>query len=198
MVIPGAKEGRRKRGMKIEETDERELVKRLLRGSRSSLRTYYTRYSPRLMAFIGSRVQSGEDAEEILHDTLLSALDSLAIFTGRSSLFTWLCGIARHEIADYYRRQKIRSVVFSRLPFIEGFVSRALEPSAAMMREEYERGVKVALGRLMPHYREILVLKYMDGMSVKEIAKRLGMSVKACESALTRARRAFVVAYEKR
>src|SRR3990170_7961418 len=194
MLIPGVREERRKRGMKIDETDERELVKRLLRGSRRSLRTYYTQYSPRLLAFIGSRVQSGEDGEEILHDTLLSSLDSLAIFTGRSSLFTWLCGIARHEIADYYRRQKIRSVVFSRLPFIEGFVSRALEPSAAMMREEYERGVKVALGRLMPHYREILVLKYMDGMSVKEIAKRLGMSVKACESALTRARRAFVVA----
>jgi len=184
--------------MVFEASVERMLIKRLLRGSRRSLRTFYTRYSPRLLAFIDSRVQSGEDAEEILHDTLLSALDSLAIFTGRSSLFTWLCGIARHEMGDYYRRRKIRSVVFSRLPFIEGFVSRALEPSAAMMREEYERGVKVALGRLMPHYREILVLKYMDGMSVKEIAKKLGMSVKACESALTRARRAFVVAYEER
>ena len=184
--------------MTFEDQVERELVRQLLRGSQQSLRTFYSLYSPRLFSFVCSRVQSGEDAEEILHDTLLSSLDSLAIFTGRSSLFTWLCGIARHEMADYYRRQKIRSVVFSRLPFIEGFVSRALEPSAAMMRAEYERGVKVALGRLIPHYREILVLKYMDGMSVKEIAKRLGMSVKACESALTRARRAFVVAYENR
>lgn len=176
---------------------ERELVSDLLQGSEEALREFYKTYSPRLSAFIRIKVSSSEDAEEILQDTLLSALDSLALFSERASFFSWLCSIARHEIADYYRKQKIKSIVFSRLPFIEGFVSRALEPDAAMMRREYERRVKQTLELILPHYREILELKYMDGLSVREIAGKLGMSFKACESALTRARRAFEVAYEE-
>jgi RNA polymerase sigma-70 factor (ECF subfamily) len=177
--------------------DELILVRDLLGGSERALRTFYRTYAPRLKVFIQNKIGSAEDVEEVLQDSLLSALDSLALYSGRSSIFTWLCGIARHEIADFYRKQKIKTVVFSRLPFIEGFVSKALGPSAVMMRREYERQVVEALEMILPHYREILELKYMDGLSVKEIAKKLGMSFKACESALTRARRAFEMAYEK-
>lgn len=178
--------------------DERDwvLVSGLMRGSDPALRKFYRKYFSKLHAFVRSRLRSSEDAEEITQDSVLSALDSLALFSGRSTLFSWLCGIARHEIADYYRRRRIKTIVFSRLPFIEGFVSRALEPDAKLMRKEYERRVKRALEAILPHYREILELKYMDGLSVKEIATKMGMSFKACESVLTRARRAFVVAYE--
>lgn len=182
--------------MGIETADERELVRALLRGSDKALRVFFRTYAPRLEAFIRGRVGSLEDADELLQDSLLSALDSLALFSGQSSLFTWLCGIARHEIADYYRKRVIRSVVFSRLPFIEGFVSKALEPDAKLMRKEYEQRVKRALAALLPHYREILELKYMDGLTVREIAQKMGMSFKACESALSRARKAFEMVYE--
>lgn len=187
----------RKLAMHYEVGDERELVAGLLGGSERALQKFYQGYAPRLRAFIQSKTRSREDAEEILQDSLLSSLDALALYSGRSSLFTWLCGIARHEIADYYRRRTLKTVVFSRFPFVEGFVSRALEPDAKMMRAEYERRVRRALQTLLPHYREILELKYMDGLSVREIAQKLGMSFKGCESALTRARRAFEMAYEE-
>jgi RNA polymerase sigma-70 factor (ECF subfamily) len=183
--------------MSVCSSEERELVLGLLHGSQKALRRFYKEYNPRLKGFIQKRVGLKEDVEEILHDTLLSALDSLALFSAKSSLFSWLCGIARHEIADFYRKQKIKTIVFSRLWFIEGFVSKALEPDAKLMRKEYEGQVKQALEMLLPHYREILELKYMDGLSVKQIAQKLGMSFKACESALGRARRAFEVAYEE-
>lgn len=179
--------------------DERDwvLVSGLMRGSDLALRKFYRKYFPKLHAFVRSRLRSSEDAEEITQDSVLSALDSLALFSGRSTLFSWLCGIARHEIADYYRRRRIKTIVFSRLPFIEGFVSRALEPDAKLMRKEYERRVKRALMALLPHYRELLELKYMDELSVKEIAIKLGISLKAVESTLSRARRAFAIAYEE-
>jgi RNA polymerase sigma-70 factor (ECF subfamily) len=176
---------------------ERELVGDLLSGSERALRIFFRRYSVRLRVFIRNKIGSADDVEDVLQDSLLSALDSLALFSSRSSLFTWLCGIARHEIADYYRRQKIKYIFFSRLPFLERFVSKALEPDAVLMRSEYEGRVKRALEAILPHYREMLELKYMDGLPVREIAQRLGMSFKACESGLTRARRAFEVAYEQ-
>lgn len=183
--------------MGLDRVEELKLVSGLLRGSERALRKFHRSYSPRLEAFIRKKIGSLADAEEIVQDTLLSALDSLAIYSGRASLFSWLVGIARHEIADYYRKRKIKTIVFSSLPFIEGFVSRALEPDAGLLRAEYEGRIKRALEAILPHYREILELKYMDELSVREIAQVLGMSFKACESALTRARRAFELAYEK-
>ena len=183
--------------MDVEKQDERKLVRALLHGEVRALETFYRHYALRLGSFIRQRVVSAQDAEEILQDSLLSALDSFVLFSGKSSLFTWLCGIARHEISDYYRKRTIKSVVFSRLPFVEGFVSRALEPDAKLMRKEYEKRVRRALELILPHYREMLELKYMDGLTVAEIARRLGMSFKACESALVRARRAFSLAYEE-
>ena len=183
--------------MDVEKQDERKLVRALLHGEVRALETFYRHYALRLGSFIRQRVVSAQDAEEILQDSLLSALDSFVLFSGKSSLFTWLCGIARHEISDSYRKRTIKSVVFSRLPFVEGFVSRALEPDAKLMRKEYEKRVRRALELILPHYREMLELKYMDGLTVAEIARRLGMSFKACESALVRARRAFSLAYEE-
>lgn len=181
--------------MSVSAKDDHHLVQQLLAGSKQAVRKYYQTYSKQLRSFIATQVHNREDAEEILQDTLLSALDSLALFSGRSKFFTWLCSIARHEIADYYRRKRIKTVVFSKLPFVERFVSRALQPDAAFLRREYELRVKQALGTLLPHYRKVLELKYMDGLSVKEISKQMGMSFKACESVLTRARRAFELAY---
>lgn len=183
--------------MDIEEEKEKRLISDLVSGDEEALSVFYRIYAPRLERFIISRVQLREDADEILQDTLLSALDSLVLFSRRSKFFSWLCGIARHEIADYYRKRKIKTVVFSRFPGVLRFVSRALEPDAKFMRDEYERRVKLALEKLLPHYRQVLELKYMDGLSVVEIAERMGMSFKACESALTRARRAFELAYEE-
>lgn len=177
--------------------DDQKLVKGLLGGSEKWLRVFYRHYVPRLRRFVAGRVKYAEDAEEIVQDSVLSALDSLVLFSGRSKFFTWLCSIAKHEIADYYRKKKLKTVVFSKLPFIESFVGKAISPSAEMMRREYEARVGRALEMILPHYREILELKYMDDLSVKEIAGKIGKSIKATESALFRAREAFAVAYEE-
>lgn len=183
--------------MVFEKSDEEKLIKGLIKGQEQALRSLYKNYTPRLRRFIQVKVGLEEDVEEILHDSLLSALDSLVLFSRRSSLLTWLCSIARHEIADFYRRKRIKTIVFSRTPRVQGFVSRALEPDAKLMRTEYERKIGVVLDRLLPQQREVLELKYMDGFSVAEIAERMGMSFKACESLLTRSRRAFVIVYEE-
>lgn len=183
--------------MDVKRDKEKKLIEGLLRGSESALQVFYREYGSKLRKYIYLKIGAPEDAEEVLQDTLLSALDSLVLFSGRSSLLTWLYSITRHEIADYYRKKNIKTIVFSRIPFVERFVSKAIEPDAKLMRSEYEKQVKGALLKLLPHHREALELKYMDGLSVKEIARRMGISFKACESMLTRARQAFAIAYEE-
>lgn len=145
----------------------------------------------RLTRFIQLRTKTVEDAEEILQETLISSHESLPSFKGKSSFFVWLCGIAKHEIADYYRKQKIKTFLFSRLPFLEELADQALGPEEELIETELKVRVKEAMFLLTEGYRRILRLKYIEEKTVAQIAQKLGISVKAAESRLTRARVAF-------
>lgn len=145
----------------------------------------------RLIGFVEQKVREHEDVEEIVQETMLSAWDCLPMFEGKSKLFSWVCGIARHEIGDFYRKKKIKEIVFSRLPFLREIVSKALGPELAYQELEMKRRILKTFKNLSEGYLQILRLKYVEGLSVKEIAFRLSISVKAVESRLSRARVAF-------
>lgn len=177
--------------------DEEKLVKEILKGNKKAINKFYKTYQVRLLNFILKKVDNRKDAEEILQDTFLSALDSLPLFKGGSSLYTWLCSIARHETIDFLRRKKIKTIVFSRLPFLKKIVSQALGPELALQEKELKLKIWQTLKSLSEGYREILRLKYIDGLSVAEIADQLKITVKAVESKLSRARLAFQKEYAK-
>jgi RNA polymerase sigma-70 factor (ECF subfamily) len=149
------------------------------------------KYQNKLKTFILQKVKDALDVEEILQETLIAASQSLPTFAGKSSFFTWLCGIANHEIADFYRKKKIKTFLFSHFPFLENLVSEALGPEEELLKAEVRKEVKKVLGRLSEGYAQILRLKYYQSLSMVEIAQKLGMTVKAVESRLTRARQAF-------
>lgn len=146
---------------------------------------------PKLKGYVFSKVRNDNEAEEILQETLISASQSYPFFKGKSSFFTWICGIANHEIADFYRKKKIKTLLFSHFPFLENIISEALGPEEEILEKEARKEVKKVLNRLTEGYSLILRLKYYQGMSMEEIARRLGMTVKAVESRLSRAREAF-------
>jgi RNA polymerase sigma factor (sigma-70 family) len=101
-------------------------------------------------------------------------------------LLTWLCTFCRHEIAAHHARADRFPIV--ELPEDGPEIAAALD---SVDRMEVARLVHVALDRLPPRYAEALEWKYVDGLSVSEIAVRAGTSTKAAESLLTRAREAF-------
>ncbi|MGB9706511.1 MAG: RNA polymerase sigma factor [Microgenomates group bacterium] len=149
----------------------------------------------KLKNFIRQRVDDPADVEEILQETLISANDCLALYSRRSSFFTWLCGIAKHEITDFYRKKKIKTFLFSRLPWLENLASEALGPEQMLLREETIKKVQKSLKSLSEGYQQVLRLKYYQGLSVKEIARQLNETVKTIESRLFRARQAFAKAF---
>lgn len=153
------------------------------------------KFSPRLLNFINQFVEGKEDAQDILQETLISALGSLPTFSKRSSFYTWLCSIAKHEIADFYRKKRIKAFLFSRLPWLEGLAGEALGPEQLLLRKEFEQQVRRTLAGLGEGYREILRLKYYRGLTVEEIARELNESFKTVESRLFRARKAFAKAF---
>lgn len=153
------------------------------------------KYLPRLSGFIARFTENKEERETILQETLVSALESWPTFSKKSSFYTWLCGIAKHEIADFYRKKKLKTLLFSRLPWLEELASEALGPEQIFLRKEFEAEVKATLNNLTAGYREILRLKYYQGLEVSEIAQKLNETVSAIESRLFRARRAFAKAF---
>src|SRR3989344_5019653 len=186
--------------MRKQPFDDRKVVSGILSGDERSLNRFYKFYYPSLYTFISRKLASPEDVEEILQDTLFNALDALRDFEFKSSLFTFLCSIAKHKIIDFYRRKKIKKIVFSSFEDIEPLLVELFGPEEALNVQILKEKIKETLEKLSPSYSLILKLKYVQGYSVLEIAKLLSVSFKSAESQLFRARKAFAVnfgGYEK-
>jgi RNA polymerase sigma-70 factor (ECF subfamily) len=178
-------------------TEDLGLAKRVATGDETALAIFYRRYADLLYAFIyhllgGSR----SDAEDVWQDTLLAALHSLPSYRGECRLPTWLCGIARHKIADHFRRQgRAATDVFSDVSEVRlsALLSSAPLPEEVVMRQATRVRVVEALALLNEDYRTALVARYTDERAVGEVAQMLGRTYKATESLLSRARAAFRV-----
>jgi RNA polymerase sigma-70 factor (ECF subfamily) len=172
----------------------------MLAGDERAFTEFFDGFFPGLFRFAVARMGRDEDAaEEVVQATLAAAIVKLGTFRGEAALFTWLCTFCRHEISAFYRRTGRDQAVVT-LAEDDPEVAAALEsfsavsdtgPEAALRRDETARLVHVLLDRLPPRYATVLEWKYIDGLSVDEIAGRFELTSKAAESMLTRAREAF-------
>lgn len=177
--------------------DDTRLVRQMLGGDEEAFRTFFDAYAPRLYRFAMARVADEDAAEEIVQTTLVQVVRKLHLFRGESALLTWLLTLCRHEIGAWLRRNGRRQLVAPEddLPEVrrklEALASQASGPDEHLRRRETARLVRVALDFLPARYGDVLEWKYIHGLSVDEIAARLGVTSKAAESMLARARHAF-------
>lgn len=176
--------------------NESQLLKRLLEHDKAAVQKFYRTYSPRLLRFISGKVGNQKDIEEIAQDTLFAFLEGARDFTQKCSISTYLCSIASRKIVDFYRKQKIKRIVFSKLPpGLEPFISELLDPQKIYDDKVQAERITSVFAQLDPVYTQILRLKYIEEKSVIEIAEILACSFKSAESLLFRARKAFVKRY---
>jgi len=172
--------------------DDKSLIVHMLAHDRRALSLFYHKYTPQIRRYITGKVSSVDDAEEILQDTLFAFLEAIRDFEGHASVKTFLFSICNHKIIDFYRRKKITHMVFSRTPNLEAFVSPMVNPEEELDTTFLREKIHKVLSYLLPSYRTLLILKYMDNLSVAQIATKFTVSVKSVESQLFRARKAFV------
>lgn len=154
---------------------------------------WYRRTVPRVYSYLVSR--SGGDAglaEDLTQQTFIAAIDQRSRFDGRSDTITWLCGIARHKLADHFRalerderrqrRMEVRQIELNRVG-----------PSG--LRLEDRTAIAETLRSLPANQRAVLVFVVLDDLPVTEAARLLGKSRGATESLLFRARDSFRRAY---
>lgn len=172
--------------------DDATLIKRLFARDRRAVLSFYRTHVPALRRFIRTKVSNPEDAEEVLQDALCAFLEGLRNFYGKSSIKTYLYSICRNKIVDYYRRKKMRHLVFSQMPNLEKFISPLFTPEEALDTALVQEKIRNAFARIDPIHRQVLVLKYIEGISVDDIAHKLAITFKSAESRLFRARKSFV------
>lgn len=158
-------------------------------SSEERFRAFYDRALPRIYGYLIHRCGGDASiAEDLTQQTFTEAVRQRHTFDGRADPLTWLTAIARHKLADHYRRRsreehrRLRLVVREIETADEGRAWRGIEEREAILR---------ALRMLPPLHRVALVLRYADGLSVREISAELARSESSTESLLTRARQAF-------
>lgn len=180
--------------------EDRKLTNRLLAGEERAFSAFFDENFSRLYRFALARLSDDpEAARDITQSALSRALKKIHLYRGESALFTWLCVICRHEIADWWKKQsryREHIVLTEDYPDIRAVVEALDAPSGGSPQQQYQqlevsRLIQVTLDRLPPKYGNALEWKYIEGYSVKEIAARLGLSAEATQSVLARAKRSF-------
>jgi RNA polymerase sigma-70 factor (ECF subfamily) len=185
--------------MKVIHTD-RALARQILAGDEAAFKDLFERFFPRLFRFALARLGGNQDAaREVVQQTFCKAIERLDSYRGEAALYSWFCQICRNNIADL-GRQRAREANQTTLLEEDGEIRAILdtvaappadEPERRLQRTQIVRLVQATLDSLPGRYGDVLEWKYVDGLTVKEIAVRLAIGPKAAESTLTRARQAF-------
>jgi RNA polymerase sigma-70 factor, ECF subfamily len=171
------------------------LRRLLLDGDEEAFAVFFADSYRRLYRFALVRLDhDAELATELTQATLCRAFERLDSFRGEAPMFTWLCTICRRLIHDHLR-QRGRSVeLLDEGPAVRAALAALVErddPAQELQRREAERLVHAALDLLPTSYCDALEWRYLDDQPVSEVASRLGVSYKAAESLLVRARSAL-------
>ncbi|MFH0828884.1 MAG: RNA polymerase sigma factor [Candidatus Kerfeldbacteria bacterium] len=147
-------------------------------GDESALSQLYDRHLTPLYRYIFRHVNHLQDAEDLTSDVMLRMVNSLPTYQRTASFRTWLYGIARHAIADFWRsRYKVREELVADFSGIgakqdERFES---EPADESSDVRHMRAQKV-FEKLPNHYRDVLRYRFIEQRTVAETAEVMGMS----------------------
>lgn len=130
----------------------------------------YTEYRDRVMGYIYARLRSRADAEDLCQDVFEKVNMKLDSFdSGKASISTWIYSITRNSVIDFYRRSHPHEEIDENMAQ-DGAVDDNL------LNDETLEELAEALEKLPAELREIVVLRYYDGIPLTEIAKKMNMS----------------------
>jgi len=187
----------------MDSSEESGLINGLRKMDETAWRAFYEEYSPPLREFLRLCLGNSMDgADEVLQMTLLRCVRSIGTFDPvRGRLWQWLKAVARNEAHTFMRSAPTEQS----LPTTPGAADRVLEkvdremlPEELLAQKDVQFLVQDCLLELGQRQRDVLVLKYIEGLKVAQIAQRLGQSPEAIESLLARAKESFRRAVSRR
>jgi len=155
--------------------DERKLISKAREGEEEAFGQLYDKYMPAIYRFVFLKVGGHKaQAEDICHEVFLSAWQNIGSFKFQGHPFSsWLYRIAGNAVIDYYRTRKV-NVDIESIPE-EPAVEMASLAEKMDDRLDLEN-IRECLKRLEPNYQDVLIMKFVEELSNKEIAVALEKS----------------------
>jgi len=167
----------------------------LRQGDRDEFARLVDAYSNRIYRLGLKMLADPQDAEDVLQNTFLKALQSLANFEGRSSLSTWLYRIAVNEALMLLRKQRSETPVPGDQDsdddenyFPVQFVDWCCLPEDELLSSEAKARLDSAIQKLPEKLRVVFILRDIEGLSIRETSQALGLTETAVKTRLLRAR----------
>jgi RNA polymerase sigma-70 factor, ECF subfamily len=176
-----------------------DLIRYVQRADRAALTVLYQRYLGGVWRYLHAHLsRDPATVEDVVSETFLAAIQSIQTYdANKGNVYGWLLGIARNKLHDHLRRTA-RQGDAAWIEADAAACDEAGNPEANLIRAETRDAVIRALDALADEERLVLEWKYVESLSVRDIAQRLGRTEKAIEAILYRARISFRTAYARR
>lgn len=164
---------------------------------RSSVAALYQHHAPTLLHYIRRHISTREDAEDVLLEVFIAALESNILTTlNESEQLAWLHKVAHNKCVDAHRRSMRHPIL--PLKELDGMLFDEEErmPESITMRQEMQALLRKRLSTLPPVQQEALRLRFADGLSCPEIARRMHKSNGAIRVLLSRSLNLLRTIYE--
>ena len=164
--------------------DEATLVERACRMDRAAISVLYRRHVGAIYRYFYHRMGDEHTAEDLTAEVFLRAIEGLPNYEPRGVPFVaWLYRIAQARMADYFRREQRTAVV----GLDESRLSGEVSPLARVEQSSYHEELKAAVRGLTTDQQQVIILKFVEGLSNAEVAQILGKTEGAVKSLQHRA-----------
>jgi RNA polymerase sigma-70 factor (ECF subfamily) len=176
------------------QTEEYSIIERCRRGDSEIYAVLVERYKEMIYNVAYRMLGDEESARDAAQESFISAYGSLSSFKNGSKFSTWLCSIAMNKCRDHLRGRKTMVPLDD---IEEHAVAQGPDPETALSRKQSSRELQAALGALPADYREVIVLKHIEGLDYKEMETVLGVSANTLKVKTHRAREWMKRYFEK-
>ena len=172
---------------------EPEIVARAVNGDRPAFEELYHKYVRKIYNLVYRMVGSAQEAEEVTQEVFYQAYKNLTGFQGRSKFYTWIFRIATNVSLQYVKRQvrhkrdtSFEEVIDAQMP-TTGAAS-GTDPEKEVQSRALYRALDLAVKRLPPNQRAVMILGPIQGHSYEQMAQILGTNEEVIKGRLHRAR----------
>lgn len=174
--------------------EEAQVIEQILKGDINAYEQLVTRYEKSVYNLALRMTDNAEDAADMAQEAFIKAYNSLGSFRGDSKFSVWLYRIVSNVCLDFLRKQSRRPAMSLSVEDDDGedvqldVPDESMSPESLLERKLTRESVRAGLARLPEDYRQILLLRELQGLSYDEIAQTLDVGVGTVKSRIFRAR----------
>ena len=169
------------------------LVKQAIEGSQKAYSELMSLYWDSIEKIFSLKLLGKEDVEDLAIATFSKAFDKLESYNNSFAFSTWIQTIANNTLIDFFRKKEQKTLSIDQEKENEeskgiDVVDSSLDPEDNLIRKQKNKHIAGMVQSLKPHYRDLIILRYLDEMSYAEISKKLNMPLGSVKANLFRAR----------